>query len=72
MITVKGPNKEEVFSGQIVGFPYSSGPHGRSTNGTPDVVLIRTKSNKDEVKRFAELGLGPHANPERRTYVIEP
>lgn len=71
MILVKDRDNNVVFSGQVVGFPYSSGPHGRSANGTPDMVLIRLKSNKDEAKRFAELGLDPRFNIGRRTYLID-
>lgn len=66
---VKDHTGQEVFTGEIIGFPYKSGARS-GTNQEPDMVQIRLKSRRDQDMFLAQLGIGPNASPERRTYII--
>lgn len=68
-ICVKNREGQEVFAGEVIGFPYSSRSQ-RGANHEPDMVQIRLRNGREQDISLAQLGIGPKASPERRTYII--
>lgn len=68
IISVKDHNGEVVTAGEIIGFPYNSSLRSGS-NREPDMVQVRMGNRQEKDMLLSDLGIGPHARPDRHTYI---
>lgn len=69
IMSVRDREGNEVFGGEVIGFPYKGGTRA-GVNQEPDMVQIRLRSRRSQDMFLAQIGIGPKASPERRTYII--